>query len=486
MKWTRSGFPWFVLAVLSVAFLLTRTSFFNVLPLPFFQPDSGSYLKPACSFLSGGSMNLSFDRTPGYPAFIFSMLVGAGSFSRLLVVQHLLLLLIGVIAAVLVRRFFSRSLVAAFLVAGYVVFHPRLFIYAHSIMTEILYTAAVITSILLLYSAESKKHWALWAGAGLAAGAALLVRPVGWSLVPAFVVWTLWAGRTKNHFKGLAVMGGAWFAIVGSVMMFNFLFKGFFGLCRIGSFALFGSYAFLLPLEKVPDMKVRQVLSPIYAARPPELRELNWVVYNSSGPVKALEKITENDNELADTVGSLTRLAITSHPLSVVQRIADRATRFVVHASRRPKYLFPKEYAYANGIIGLCQQRAKYLSVGDWFPCHTAELQAEIDRIKSIPLYPFEKTKWTPSLIWWLITGAGIWVPIAAIFAGIGLCFYRDSLKPALLLLLTVGGTIFLTAVSQDLDGRYTIPVEPLYAVLLAAFVEKGALRLFSLLKSRS
>ena len=120
--------------------LAIHVSFLRAIPDPIFAPDSGGYVSPALHRLSGHSFDLNPERTPMYSIFLYGALRATHDFFGVLVVQHGLALVTGLIAGLLYYRYLRKSLIGTALLFFLSAALPLPAVYAHYILTENLYT----------------------------------------------------------------------------------------------------------------------------------------------------------------------------------------------------------------------------------------------------------------------------------------------------------------------------------------------------------
>jgi hypothetical protein len=203
-----------VLLALAVAVLAVtvRLAFVPGTPV-LLTGDSETYLGPALDLARGSGFDLSLKRTPGYP------LLAAATFrlfgeelSPLALLQHGLGVLTAVLTCLLGREIAGwrvgllAGLAAA--IAG------NLLIYERLMMTETLFTTALVAAVLLAVKASASER-VLWAGLfGLSVALATLVRPVAQPLLALVPLGLL---LTRNSWRRLALVTGA--AVLGYALV---------------------------------------------------------------------------------------------------------------------------------------------------------------------------------------------------------------------------------------------------------------------------
>jgi 4-amino-4-deoxy-L-arabinose transferase-like glycosyltransferase len=182
-------------------------------------PDSLEYLDLAETlrakgrYTSQASADKDLLRPPGYPVFLATIQMLAGSNSAPVTLVQLVLSSLISWFLLLIGHVLGRprvGIVAAWLHA----LSPNVALWSLTIMTETLFSFLLTAAVLfwLIHLESSKLHWLVMAGVGL--GLASLVRPIGAYLVPLVAILTLilhWreAGSRKAiGFSTILLLGG--------------------------------------------------------------------------------------------------------------------------------------------------------------------------------------------------------------------------------------------------------------------------------------
>jgi 4-amino-4-deoxy-L-arabinose transferase-like glycosyltransferase len=177
--------------------------------------DSETYLGPALDLERGSGFDLALKRTPGYPVLISATLALFGEDLRTLAfVQHGLGLITVLLAYLLARRLAGR--VAGVLAGLATALAGHLLIYERLIMTETFFTTLQAAAVLGLVVAAERRSpgWLLLAG--VAIGAATLVRPVAQALLLLAPLSLLLAGRAwRQVLIGTLVVGLGYALVLG-------------------------------------------------------------------------------------------------------------------------------------------------------------------------------------------------------------------------------------------------------------------------------
>lgn len=181
----RAIFAWFPhaapLGFVLLAGLAVRVALASSGPV-LLMGDSETYLGPAIDLERGAGFELALKRTPGYPLLLAAVLGAAGEdLFAVTAVQHALGLLTATVAYLLASALGGR---AAGLLAGLATaLAGSLLLYERSVMTETLFASLLTASVAALVAAARRPGWVWPVVAGLAIGAATLVRPVAQALL---------------------------------------------------------------------------------------------------------------------------------------------------------------------------------------------------------------------------------------------------------------------------------------------------------------
>jgi 4-amino-4-deoxy-L-arabinose transferase-like glycosyltransferase len=171
--------------LVGVVALLLRLAFLYRVPV-ILTGDSQSHYLPGFDLVFGNQFEPELRRPPGYAIFAAGTIALLGEELRALVfVQQLLGVATALFTYALARVTFGRGAgVLAGLGAGLLVaLNGALILSGQSIMTETLFTALLLATLLLLLLAGRSGHWGWALLAGLTLGGAALTRPVAQALV---------------------------------------------------------------------------------------------------------------------------------------------------------------------------------------------------------------------------------------------------------------------------------------------------------------
>ena len=208
------------LLVVGVVAGLLRLAFLYRAPV-LLTGDSQSHFLPGFDLVRGYAFDPELRRPPGYAVFAAGVITVLGEDLRALAfAQHVL----GVVTALLTywlgRLTFGR---AAGLAGGLLVaLNGSLILSGQSVMTETLFTALLLGTLVLLLVAGRSGRAAWCLAAGLLLGAATLTRPVAQLLVPLVPLAFLLYSRRPNHLiRGTVLVGVGALLLVGPWMLRN-------------------------------------------------------------------------------------------------------------------------------------------------------------------------------------------------------------------------------------------------------------------------
>jgi hypothetical protein len=169
-----------------------------------YESDSSTYIIPAANLLAGHGFtdargNPETLRPPGYPLIILPFLRAGLDLKYLVLAQHLLRVLL-ILATTAFAFRLTRERMTALLVGVLLCIDTPLLASANSVLTELCFTVVLGIALALLWagSRDTRKSVASCGLAGLLAGAAVLIRPIGLFLFVAIAVYLFFAyGRFK-------------------------------------------------------------------------------------------------------------------------------------------------------------------------------------------------------------------------------------------------------------------------------------------------
>ena len=163
-----------------------------------------NWLRSGIYGLSGNGISPTWIRVPGYPAFLAAIfaLFGVDHYGAALAVQVIVDIGTCFLIADLARRMISPSAAkAAFLLAALCPFFASYAAAALAETLEIFFTALALDFAAVGLESLDQSRMKPWLGCGLAASAAILLRPDGGVLVAGILVYMAWLGwrRMRTH-----------------------------------------------------------------------------------------------------------------------------------------------------------------------------------------------------------------------------------------------------------------------------------------------
>lgn len=404
--------------------------------------------------------------------FLSAVLRAWSHFAAVLWIQHLLWLGAAFVTARLYQVGFRRSPGESAVVFLLTAVLPRGVVYAHSVLSETVFTFLALSGLYLFVRARASGPTNVWGWSGALAGAALLVRPTAWSWAIPMMGLSLWRRTTRvSRYVPFALFTTAFALVVVAMSLLNVPLRGFFGLARLGGAALFGTTAQYLDPSRISDGRVRDALSPIYAMEGSRerLRSPGWVRHDPAGPVETLRRLVPDAAHLDRLVGQLARQAILDRPFAFIGNQTRDIFEALFLGTRRPPGRLSKEHSVADGLMFLEDTVIRYPVITRWLAFQPARGKDYFQRLSTRTAYPYEPGPFPLSVLWpyaWLV-GA---LPTLALLSTL-VILREPNLRWSVAVLWTV---ILLNTAMNTLGGgggqiRYQIPLEPLFVVLTVA-----------------
>ncbi len=178
----------------------------------FFEGDARGYVVRAVEIASGEGLNFTLKRTPGYSLFIAGLFRLAGpSLEAVVVAQHLLGVATALAAYGLARVLagWPAGLLAGLATAA----SGSALVYEHVILSETLFTLLLTVGIWMMVVALRRRNPGWPAVAGVLAGIAALVRPIGLVLLPILPVLSVLVLRRR------ALVASGWYLAAFTVAL---------------------------------------------------------------------------------------------------------------------------------------------------------------------------------------------------------------------------------------------------------------------------
>jgi hypothetical protein len=444
------------LTLIGLVALLLRLAFLYRVPV-ILTGDSQSHYLPGYDLAFGNQFEPELRRPPGYALFAAATIVALGEELRSLIfVQHLLGVATAMSTYLLGRLTFGR---AAGLAAGLMVaLNGALVLSGQSIMTETLFAALVIATLLALLLAGRSRRWGWALLAGLLLGAAALTRPVAQALVVlaplAFLVYTRrpwpivrgtglvgigfglvlvpWMVRNLSEHGTLSAAGGLGRSLVARTIKYD---EGYFDQSRPAA-------------EGDPATSSGQALKA-------EVRQF----------IRGKRNTIRNSRSVRSTQAGLMK------EFGMTQAESDRWMRVVATEAilERPGYYAvgslnmawqivlgkPKEDAYS--------ERWVMRSDKDW----VEQWESRVDHLLTPPTSTEQASAQTAQWLTEIFQPAALG-PILPVLAGVGLVLSAVAARPALVPGLAAVGILLASAALDGPVPRYRYPLDPLIALFAA------------------
>lgn len=469
-KKTKDLYLYGFLVLLSIILVSAiHLAFINVVPDPFFQPDSIGYFQPALNFINNKPLDLSSRRTFGYPGFVLILLALTKKFSVIIILQHGLHILYSALTGWIGFRFIKLPFWAAIFTGLMVCLLPAHIVYAHSILSETSFTCLLILNLWLFFYSLQKNNIIISIAHASLTLLAITFRPAGLALILAFSLgyWTL--SPRQNRMKRLVIYSSTCLFLLLSWSTYNLAKNGYFGLLQKNDEILFASAGYLLDVSKVENKEIRNALIPVYDTHRDKIHDVTWMMFNKEGAIQSIKNISSSDKDLRNIMNSLAFQAISRHPIRYGIRLMQQMKNYLLYGSLTPHwFILPKEYFLYKGLKIYWEQTESMPAMRDFLVYKPQAHQSYILQVSRKKVFPYDKEA-PLSRVLKPISSAGIWLPSATC-----LIAFVMLLKPKLprrnkgitaLLLAMILGHLLIQSIG-GFDRRYAIPIEPLYPLL--------------------
>jgi hypothetical protein len=303
----------------------------------------------------------------------------------------------------------------------------------------------------------------MWLLLGAVVFAGMALRPVGISVLGAITLTLPWYLQKRRLARALAL-------IFMSVAVLTIAVRWAMpdrieGIRELSALEAFGMSARWLDLDHVDDPAAQATLAAYHTTNPEKFTDPNWV----RGPLYLALRATPGlRRPMTPTLKRLAWIAISRHPFLFLSDQIKTAALFVGQYSQRPAHLYPKEIALANGLQGYIGMEKEFPEAVSLVRFRLKHAQAYFEKIHRATLYPYESGGLFSTPIFWWAYAIG-YVPTLALVSAV-LLLWRGVQRPIVgLFLWTIFFHVLLNGLINGGDGRFALPVEPLYVVLLVA-----------------
>jgi hypothetical protein len=436
------------LTVIGAVALLLRLAFLYRVPV-ILTGDSQSHFLPGYDLAFGNEFEPELRRPPGYAFFVAGTIAVLGEELRSLVfAQHLLGVGIALLTYLLGRLTFGRA--AGFLGGLLIALNGALILSGQSIMTETLFTALLLATLVALVLAGRTGSWPLAILAGLGLGLTALTRPVAQALVIlvplAFLVYTR---RPWSVIRG-TVLVGAGVAIVMVPWMAR-------NLAEHGTLSAAGGLGRSLVARtiKYDDGYFDESRPVIEGDLKSEVRQF---VRGKRNTIRNSRSVRSTQAGLIEEFGLTQAQSDNLMRQVALDAIAERPAYYVDGSLRMAWQIVlgkPKEDAYSDRWV--------MRSDKDW----VEQWESRVDHLLG-PATPTEQA--SAATAQWLteIFQPAALGPVLPLLAGIGLLAAAFVCRPALVPGLAGLGILLASAALDGPVPRYRYPLDPLIALFAA------------------
>jgi Flp pilus assembly protein TadD len=294
-----------LLVVFGVAFVVRLLVVAELWNLPLVRTpklDSAEYLSWATRLASGDfSSPVVSPHSPGYPLFLAALLVlGSGSLYAVSLAQSIVGALTAVMVAVLSGEWFGRR---AAIVAGlvYAAYGPAVYVETMLLSEGLL--LFLFTGALCLLSRQPLTRFRA-AAAGVALGAATIVRPTALIVVAAILLWVVFVAR--RHLRSAAILAGTFLA-GGAIVVLPFVWQNWVAAHRVG-------------IQGYGGLNFYIGNSPLHSGRPTFRLGAGWDTLNAEAARAGIADPAGQDRYYL----SKTLREIEQHPVAFVRLAAEK------------------------------------------------------------------------------------------------------------------------------------------------------------------
>ena len=419
--------------------------------------DSLSYVLPAWELIHGEGFFPLFKRPPLYPLLLAKILWLFGEDPQAIAtVQHALGL--AIVALTFILGFLVAGTLGACVAGALSAVSGPLILTEHYLMSETLFSLALLLAVVTFMLAEKAGSWRLAAASGCLLALAALTRPIAQLVLPLFAVWLLWR-YWHDRQKALRL-------VTSMIMAFAILVMPWMVRNAIvqGSFTIAGGMG-----EGIAVRTIRYEQQFDFRATDPSesglIRSARRIYRDEAGDGSAFELAGRLRDELKITPATAD---------SLMRQIAVEAIR------RQPVY-------YLTGTVGMfwdiLSGRPARLRQ-DWVPWRGIIWDERIAHLlpRATPLQDADFSNAERVIS---VYDPARWWPVILSLALLGVISTPNGMPrrwPLLLVILTLG-QILAAAALVGIEWRYRYPLDPMINVLVGAGVA-GIASWASLLKS--
>jgi hypothetical protein len=197
--------------------------------------------------MKDGSIVADMFRTPLYPLLLSGSQLLTGGFLLALILQIIVGSLISGLTFLLGREVGMGNFKSLILASGLTVIEPLTVVFSFLLLTETIFIAFLLASLIFLakaFKSFNLKHAAL---AGLFLAMATLARPIT-AYYPLFIIlliggfWLFRQIEFSKFWKSLVVFVGAFYLILSPWMIRNYLISGNYAVSSVGTINLYSDY----------------------------------------------------------------------------------------------------------------------------------------------------------------------------------------------------------------------------------------------------
>jgi hypothetical protein len=314
--------PLLLLLVLGIAFRLYLVLIYR--PVAGGFNDSVNYLAA-----SGDQLFAEATRMAGYPFFLRVLRYTVPDVTFVVLVQHLLGVVSGVLIYLCIRQLTGSRWLPA-LPAGFFLLSGDLILLEHSLLTESLYVFLVTAAICILLFVRAEVTSAIFlAPAGFALGAAWTVRTVALPLIGLSVAWLLlvWGGSLRRRLKAAATFAVPAAAVMAIYISAQGALTGFWGVLPGVGWSLYPRVAAIADCTEFDPPPRTEFLcehTPTSSRPGP-----GYYQYVDGPGIRRFGNPFNTRARGSDVVGDFARAVVIGQPLDYMQEVGRDLLRYI-------------------------------------------------------------------------------------------------------------------------------------------------------------
>ncbi len=377
-------------------FLITRLPFYIYYPFTIVKGDSASYFTVAFDLLNSNSPVFDL-RTPGYPLFLYSILIFTKSLIYFSVVQSLLTLFMSIFFLITIYKTYKQYLLLFATALSIFISSSYFLMYEVTILSEGIYVNFLIISSCFLILALKKNKLLYWILLSSSMAVTIIIRPAGLFLVCIVILLLIFLVIKKYKFKFYVSLIAPLLIAMLSLCTYNFFVLNAFSILPVANIAG-ATILFMEPSNEYPEhvnKAINAVLNTIprkeksYVRDSYEIKKLYIIFWNNFNRWMALaDNIRNGDHafkymDIQPIIRKISIDAIRKHPDVYAKFIFVSFWQSFRNLSIRINFYDQLKTEYESTIYG--KKYIKELEEKKWRP--TSTFKALKEEVKSFYLH---------------------------------------------------------------------------------------------------